>query len=372
MKFSGDIDGKHSFINIEAACPNDLLVLLDPAMKLFKLRCWILLQNASSGEPRWSEIFLDWQDHFQSILPFVGHRDNIQLRFRSSQISSNAQGTTTIPDIHEDLTDLTLEESFSSESQKVCNEFVCQQLGNAINLEDPISGKHIHALHDPFCITFYPKRFQSCGSKTLCVSKSGLEAMVARTLNEGRDIFRLSIVRDLECSDGKRRSFSLTPVVWVESLLPQSPSLGALFQKANEISLQRKHQLQCLEQDHDLWRRVHYWISDLLSSKRAAKERLRYGQEGGTSFDDRQALLSSFFFCKVERRNLGRILMPNGVSLCNLLKRSVAEDDDTSHFGLHVCQGLNIETRFRFDEAFNHRKKQWIKLREEALRQFEI
>jgi hypothetical protein len=376
MKFSGNFNGHSSFAKVEGTCPNDVVVRIDPGLKQCDLRCWVQIQGQKGGRSRWSEVFLDVPNFFQSIQDFIEDKENVQIRFRSPLLERVPNPD--LLDIQENMTDLTLEESFSSESSGEHSRYECLQVGGTpTNPNDPFSGKDVATLIDSFSITFYSKNMQSTSSRTLCVSKSSLEAFVAQALNEGKDIFRLNIARDMECRDKRKRSFSLTPTVWVESLLPHSRVLRTLFYKANEVSFQRRYQLLILHNDLNLWRRAHYWVSDLFSTRESAKKRLGYQSRQRFADGTLSLLSSSIYFTSEEGENLGRIVMPNGTFLRDLAGSSfldVLDEEDLQlhQLGLEICKGLDINDSFRHDPAFILRKQQWIRDRKHTRTRNEV
>jgi hypothetical protein len=369
MKFTGQIPGLLAFSGIEAECPVSLLQKVDPTADENTVRCWVLVQGGEN-QAMWAEVFLTISGYFSSIRAFAPNPDDIQIRFRANKGDPGLV-------LEQDITALTLEESFSGEDSRASTAVTEEQptipsysSPQASNLNDPITGTAVLDLEDPFLVVFYAKKLQSEDSKNICVSKSGLEAYVACALNAGKDIFNLKVAPNVICIDEKTRSFSLTPTVWAESLLPHSRTFTQLFLKANEIALQRRQQLATLEGDGNLWNRVQFWLSDMLSFQENPVQRLTYSDEKRI-VDDNPPFLTLFYFEAAEARNLGNFIMSNGTmiqdNLHNLAQRLSLERDSPHTIGVILCSAFNIEARFQLDRLFQRRKARWLKERRQEL-----
>lgn len=384
MRFSGDFRGS-SFHGLEAESLSALLEALDPTATASKddMRCWMRIMKGNSQAERWVEVFLDIPDYFASLCRFVSNPEEIQVIFRGHEQSLDPllKGL--------DVTATTLEDSFTgNDSFSVPNNnnnvtilsedaaatsLLVEDLdiSQATNFWDPITNRKIEQLGDPFLIVFYSKKFQSEDSKTLCVSKSALESYVACALNDGHDIIRLKIAHNVSCRDGKKRSFSLTPIVWVQSLLPNSRTLSQLFRKAAETTLQRNFQLTNLSEDEDLWDRVCFWLSDMLSFHDRALKRMSYhGESPSEDALDTPPFMSGFYFTPSEARNLGKIVMSNGTYLQDLLQNfaDLHDDSDAQHdFGVQLCQSFQLDDEFPMDTVFKQQKAKWIRERQQDL-----
>jgi hypothetical protein len=368
MKFTGEVPGL-AFSGIEADCPAVLLQKVDPTANENTIRCWVLVQGGES-KAVWAEVFLTISGYFSSIRAFAPNPDDVQIRFRSD---NGDPGLT----LEQDVTSLTLEESFSGDDSGASNTASEEPTTNsnhsssqAANLNDPITGKAVQNLEDPFLVVFYAKKLQSEDSKIICVSKSGLEAYVACALNDGIDIFHLNVAQNVLCIDRRKRSFSLTPAVWANSLLPHSRTFTQLFLKANEIVLQRRQQLSSLEVDPDLWNRVQFWLSDMLSFKEKALKRLTYAGDK-CIVGDIPPFMTPFYFEVAEARNLRNFSMPNGTmiedNLHNFALRFSLGRDSQHTLGIVLCSAFDIEARFHMDPSFQRRKTRWLKERRQEL-----
>lgn len=367
MKFTGHAPGL-TFADTEADCPPSLLQKLDPTATEETMRCWVLVQGGES-KALWAEIFLNIPGYFLSILAFVPNPDEIQIRFRSKNYGA-------VLPLDQDITALTLEESFSGDESGPPSSTASDEQATdpgssssqAANLYDPITGKAVQNIEDPCNVVFYAKKIQSEDSMSLRVSKSGLEAYVACALNDGKDIFRLKVARGVLCSDERKRSFSLTPTVWADSLLPQSRTLTQLFLKASEIDLRRRQQLSSLEDDQDLSTRVQFWLSDMLCFHEKALERLTFASENGPA-DGIPPFMSRFYFEAAEARNLGKFIMPNGMVIQDSLYAQQAVGCDSQHInlGIVLCTAFDIEARFHMEASFQRMKAHWLRKRREEM-----
>ena len=376
MKFSGDILGS-VFQGLEAERPTSVLKMMDPTATMVDLQCWMRIQATKGGKERWAEVFLDIPDYFESLQRFVPDPDEIHVIFRRAAVPVHS--SVPMKAFEPNVTLMTLEDSFTRNDESTpnisilsedLNSATASDTSTATNFHDPISKRPVQEVVDPFPILFYSKKFQSEDSKTLCVSKSALESYVACALNDGEDIFRLRVAQNVGCKDGRKRSFSLTPVVWVQSLLPHSRTLRQLFLKANETALQQRCQLAGLREDKNLWYRVVFWLSDMLSLHDRALKRLSYQSRLGESSIDTPPYLSGFYFTPTEARNLGKIVMSNGTLLQDFLQNSVDLRDDTdAHHALRVqlCRAFHLDDGFHMQATFRQRKAKWIRGRQQDL-----
>jgi len=136
-------------------------------------------------------------------------------------------------------------------------------------------------------------------------------------------------------------------------------------------ALLREERLQMLKKnDIELWKRVQFWVSDLLDFE-DAQERLIIPTEFGVT-----PFMPPFYFSTMEATYLGRMLMPDttelGATLSTMLETKAADGatvvSASNDMAPILFVGFEMKWGFQKTDAFKKEQKNWIKQREKELK----
>jgi hypothetical protein len=140
-----------------------------------------------------------------------------------------------------------------------------------INDKDPFTLEDVHSIEDPIYLRF-KKKSLALGDEIVCVSLESFEMFVQAEAGAGKNLINLELNRVM-CKDGRERNFVISERVWILSVLESPQTMRNNFRDYLQCSIERETQLEGLKEDQNLWKRVQFWVADLLDFS-SAEERL--------------------------------------------------------------------------------------------------
>lgn len=400
MKFSGHLLDKH-FDSTEADSPVHLYknLVLKKCNKNDHLRCWVLLQTPNTNTSVWVDILLELPDYFDTIIHssllckdeevvvFIDFRrkgspsPNTSPRVESIGNPSMGTATLKVEEVVSSFSSLSHTNSgFSSTTSLSSSNSKIGIKNDAsvelINDKDPFTLGNVESIEEPIYLRFPNKKSTSSSpirgqDIVLCVSLESFQKFVQEGTDARKNLIALELNRVI-CKDGRARNFVLTKDNWFLSILFEPfQTLQNNFREHLKCAILRENQLQTVKEDgNDLWKRVQFWVSDLLNFQ-SAEDRLGLLPAAGVC-----PFMSPYYFTPKEAKTLGDLLMPNTTDVFTTMTNMMEEKE--SGGAVAVCashdiapvliDAFMIKKNFQKQESFKRDKQAWIKKQDKVMK----